>query len=490
MRYTANDCIAFDRKSMRYTAGNGFFHVELSPLTKAQVAPYRGRELVDAKQRGLDPEKIYYVYRPAEELSSEETVRSVIGIPITLEHEYIDPEVKPENQVGMTGDNAKWRPPYLMNSLHITDADAIRRIEDDSMRQLSLGYTYDPEWTAGETADGEHYDLIMRNIRANHVALVEEGRAGPDVMVFDDNTAVKPKKGSIAMDENVTNVLASIAESLQSSASALQGLLGGNQQPSSEMAVPATDEDTDDISAAPEEEAAADEGDEDAGTVADEGDESLEEEAAADDDDEVATDSDDEDAACDSDDEGACDDDDAVTEGEYDAATQEVLANAGLSEASPEVQRIFLTGLEVTKQLSAADSKRGLKAKRTAAKTTKRRLTEDSMNQLMDERIRAFKAGFEASVKRRVNAARRVRKTLGDVNPLAYDSATAIYRAAIARLGKRVGAKTSLPVLRDTYDALCITKSARRKVAADSSANLTTGTAALLNDLVGSKVIY
>ena len=455
MRYTANDCIAFDRKSMRYTAGNGFFHVELSPLTKAQVAPYRGRELVDAKQRGLDPDKIYYVYRPAEELSSEETVRSVIGIPITLEHEYIDPEVK-----------------------------------DDSMRQLSLGYTYDPEWTAGETADGEHYDLIMRNIRANHVALVEEGRAGPDVMVFDDNTAVKPKKGSIAMDENVTNVLASIAESLQSSASALQGLLGGNQQPSSEMAVPATDEDTDDISAAPEEEAAADEGDEDAGTVADEGDESLEEEAAADDDDEVATDSDDEDAACDSDDEGACDDDDAVTEGEFDAATQEVLANAGLSEASPEVQRIFLTGLEVTKQLSAADSKRGLKAKRTAAKTTKRRLTEDSMNQLMDERIRAFKAGFEASVKRRVNAARRVRKTLGDVNPLAYDSASAIYRAAISRLGKRVGAKTSLPVLRDTYDALCITKSARRKVAADSGANLITGTAALLNDLVGSKVIY
>ena len=482
MRYTANDCIAFDRKSMRYTAGNGFFHVELSPLTKAQVAPYRGRELVDAKQRGLDPDKIYYVYRPAEELSSEETVRSVIGIPITLEHEYIDPEVKPENQVGMTGDNAKWRAPYLMNSLHITDADAIRRIEDDSMRQLSLGYTYDPEWTAGETADGEHYDLIMRNIRANHVALVEEGRAGPDVMVFDDNKAVKPKKGSIAMDENVQQALSSIAQSIMDLVNA------GPQKES--MAVPATDEDTDDISAAPEEETAADEGDKDEGTVADEGDESLEEEAAADDDDEVATDSDDEDAACDSDDEGACDDDDAVTEGEYDAATQEVLANAGLSEASPEVQRIFLTGLEVTKQLSAADSKRGLKAKRTAAKTTKRRLTEDSMNQLMDERIRAFKAGFEASVKRRVNAARRVRKTLGDVNPLAYDSASAIYRAAISRLGKRVGAKTSLPVLRDTYDALCITKSARRKVASDSGANLITGTAALLNDLVGSKVIY
>jgi len=478
---------------MRYTAGNGFFHVELSPLTKAQVAPYRGRELVDAKQRGLDPDKIYYVYRPAEELSSEETVRSVIGIPITLEHEYIDPEVKPENQVGMTGDNAKWRAPYLMNSLHITDADAIRRIEDDSMRQLSLGYTYDPEWTAGETADGEHYDLIMRNIRANHVALVEEGRAGPDVMVFDDNTAVKPKKGSIVMDEK-DNLLASIAESLQGVLNTLNTALVSGQQQGSEMVVPATDEDTADISAAPEEEAAADEGDEEAGTVADEGDESLEEEAAADDDDEVATDSDDEDAACDSDDEGACDDDDAVAEGEYDAATQEALAQAGLSEATPEVQQIFLTGLEVTKQLSASDSKRSLKGKAgKQVKAAKRVLTADSMRKQLnafEAKQRKKFADFEASVRRRNNAARRVRKTLGDIDPLAYDSASAIYRAAIARLGKRVGAKTSLPVLRDTYDALCITKSARRKVAADSGANLITGTAALLNDLVGSKVIY
>ena len=36
-----------------------------------------------------------------------------------------------------------------------------------------------------------HYDLIMRNIKGNHVALVPEGRAGHDVKVADSMNAVK-----------------------------------------------------------------------------------------------------------------------------------------------------------------------------------------------------------------------------------------------------------------------------------------------------------
>ena len=100
-------------------------------------------------------------------------------------------------------------------------------------------------------------------------------------------------------------------------------------------------------------------------------------------------------------------------------------------------------------------------------------------------------SAFQASVKNRVNAARRVRKTLGDVNPLAYDSASDIYRAAIRKLGKQAGANASLAALRDSYDLLYSAQCARRKVvAADTGASITTGTASLLNDLVGSKVIY
>ncbi|NYM92270.1 DUF2213 domain-containing protein, partial [Salmonella enterica subsp. enterica serovar Typhimurium] len=35
------------------------------------------------------------------------------------------------------------------------------------------------------TPDGEPYDGVMRNIVGNHVALVGDGRAGPDCLVMD-----------------------------------------------------------------------------------------------------------------------------------------------------------------------------------------------------------------------------------------------------------------------------------------------------------------
>ena len=70
------DLIAFDRASVRTMDDNGFMHVKISPFTKEQVAPYYGREIPGYRELGLDPDKIYYGYRPAEELSKPETVAS------------------------------------------------------------------------------------------------------------------------------------------------------------------------------------------------------------------------------------------------------------------------------------------------------------------------------------------------------------------------------------------------------------------------------
>jgi hypothetical protein len=39
--------------------------------------------------------------------------------------------------------------------------------------------------TPGTSPEGEKYDGRMTQIVANHIALVEAGRAGPDVMVAD-----------------------------------------------------------------------------------------------------------------------------------------------------------------------------------------------------------------------------------------------------------------------------------------------------------------
>jgi hypothetical protein len=42
------------------------------------------------------------------------------------------------------------------------------------------------------TIDGQSYDGVMRDIVANHVAIVVEGRAGPDVVVGDSKLEINP----------------------------------------------------------------------------------------------------------------------------------------------------------------------------------------------------------------------------------------------------------------------------------------------------------
>lgn len=179
--------LTYDRAqvdSVRDIDDNGYLHVGVSNITKEQVAPYRGEEIPDFEKLGLKPDEIYSVYRPASELSKPETINSLNGIPILLKHARDSAAEPASNRVGSTGTDAKWEPPYLTNSLHIQDADAIRRINDGTMREISMGYFYTPVLQHGEF-EGEPYDLIMTDITCNHVALVEEGRAGHDVIVKD-----------------------------------------------------------------------------------------------------------------------------------------------------------------------------------------------------------------------------------------------------------------------------------------------------------------
>ena len=188
--------LVYDRSpvdSVRTVDDNGYLHVGISNITKEQVAPYLGSEIPGFEKLGLKPDEIYNVYRPASELSKPATVESLNGIPVLLKHAEDSAEAPASNRVGSTGTDAKWEPPYLTNSLHIQDADAIRRINDGTMREISMGYFYTPVLRHGEF-EGEPYDVVMTDISCNHVALVEEGRAGHDVSVK-DSTLTLPAGG-------------------------------------------------------------------------------------------------------------------------------------------------------------------------------------------------------------------------------------------------------------------------------------------------------
>lgn len=177
------DKIEIAADSARVIDSNGYLHVAKSNITKAQVVPYVGNTLPGWQENGLEPQKIYHIYRPAEEISK--AVDSFNGLPLALDHWEMDAENMPKDKiVGSLGTDAAFDAPYLTNSLIITDAEAIRAIERGDRAELSAAYSCDVEMTGG-IFDGQSYDGRMKNIRGNHVALVREGRAGHDVRVAD-----------------------------------------------------------------------------------------------------------------------------------------------------------------------------------------------------------------------------------------------------------------------------------------------------------------
>ena len=182
--------IAFDiAKSARHKDENGYMHVERSNITKEQIAPYYGDEIAGYEGLGLNPGKVYYMYRPAAEL--EKAADTFNGLPLLFEHHDINAANIPKDKViGSLGTDAANDAPYLHNSLIVTDAEAIAAIESGDYKELSSAYQYETEMTPG-MFNGEHYDGIMRNIRGNHVAIVREGRAGPDVAVADSGSKIK-----------------------------------------------------------------------------------------------------------------------------------------------------------------------------------------------------------------------------------------------------------------------------------------------------------
>lgn len=179
--------LALDRaavqESVRTKDADGHLHVSATPITKATVNPYFGREVVNWRELGLDPDRVYKLYRDPAEL--EKAVPSGNGKPLLLGHREVDSAAHDyEGTVGsVTG--LYWKAPYVMAALDVWPSHAIDGIESGEVAELSAAYRYQADMRAGVTPDGESFDGTMRSIVFNHVALVPRGRAGRDVVVRD-----------------------------------------------------------------------------------------------------------------------------------------------------------------------------------------------------------------------------------------------------------------------------------------------------------------
>ena len=179
--------IALDKGTARHTDANGFLHVDGCNISKATVNPYLGQEIPNWEALGLERGKKYMILRPPDEL--KKAAATFNNLPLMNKHIPLDkfnledPKIK-EHYVGSTGTDAVFKFPYLINSLVIHTATAIKEVEDEVKQELSCAYRYQIVMESG-TYEGEHYDGYMKNIEGNHVSLVTEGRAGHDVMVRD-----------------------------------------------------------------------------------------------------------------------------------------------------------------------------------------------------------------------------------------------------------------------------------------------------------------
>lgn len=181
--YAGDSALAFDRATVRSFDKDGRLHIEVTPISKANICPYYGREIPNSKSLGLQPDKVYYLLRDPKELAKAATTFN--NIPLLNEHIPVtaaDPQKMAV--VGSTGTDAEFDGTYLKNSLVVWDADSIAGIETDEKKELSSAYRYVADMTPG-VHEGQPYDGVMRDIVGNHVALVIEGRAGSDVVVGD-----------------------------------------------------------------------------------------------------------------------------------------------------------------------------------------------------------------------------------------------------------------------------------------------------------------
>lgn len=193
---TAN-LIAFDRASARRIDDDGRMHVAQSNISKAVVNPYYGSEIPGFVELGLDPQKVYQLLRDPVEL--ERAAGSFNNLPLMLKHVHQkagDPQT--DIIVGSISD-ASYEHPYLRASMCIWDDRGIAAIETKAMVELSSSYHYQAVMEPGEF-EGKPYDGRMTNIRGNHLALVESGRAGSDVVVADADP-FKPKQEAPVMKQ-------------------------------------------------------------------------------------------------------------------------------------------------------------------------------------------------------------------------------------------------------------------------------------------------
>ena len=178
----------------------GFLVCQNVPIARTGYQKYYAQEL----DENAEPNVVVNVYRSPDEVFSQATLASFEGKPVTNEHPSED--VTPENyakyskghvqhvRVGKGDDSDK-----IMADLYITDPELMQLIQDGK-RDVSAGYY-------AEDKEDKNGRICQTHIRGNHIAVVDEGRAGRSVSIRDSKNR---KKGDVSMSrkQRVKSIIA------------------------------------------------------------------------------------------------------------------------------------------------------------------------------------------------------------------------------------------------------------------------------------------
>lgn len=145
-----------------------------------------GIQLYAGQEVGRPDLAVVRVYRDAAEVFAPDSLQSFSHAPVTINHpdEAVTADNWKELSAGEVSTAAKQDGDWIMLPLILKDKKAIEAVEQGK-RELSAGYTCSLDWTPGTTADGQSYDAQQRDIKINHLALVDRARAGSQARIGD-----------------------------------------------------------------------------------------------------------------------------------------------------------------------------------------------------------------------------------------------------------------------------------------------------------------
>lgn len=170
--------------SKRSKDANGFLIIKDNPIAKAGIFDYLLSEL--KADINADDDRVVKVYRPFDEL--ERIKDSFANKPIKMNHHWVGDETNTaDGAIGsiIEADEANG---YLRADLIIYNPELIQKIEAGELIELSPAYTGEEIDEQGRF-NGEAYEFKQKLGEVNHLAVVETGRSGKDLKIYDS----KPK---------------------------------------------------------------------------------------------------------------------------------------------------------------------------------------------------------------------------------------------------------------------------------------------------------